>query len=236
MDAAVKPPQNPGSRSEPGAVRVWDVPTRLFHWVLVALVAVNLYTGFVGGLTEMDLHMKTGLAILGLVVFRVAWGFLGSPRSRFRDFVRGPLTVLSYARKLFGKSHEPWAGHNPLGGWSVIALLTILAVQAGTGLFSNDDIFTEGPLAKLVSNSTSDTLTAVHHFTVDILIALIVLHLASVTFYLLVKGQNLIRPMLTGRKRAGEAPPGSDTPFAPRWQAVIILIGAAGAVRAILSL
>lgn len=230
----------PGSgasdRADGSSVRVWDLPTRLFHWLLVILVSVNLYTGFLGGLREMNLHMQSGYAILALVLFRLLWGVIGSARSRFGDFVRGPRAVLAYARGLMRGQGSESVGHNPLGGWSVMALLLVLAVQATTGLFSNDDIFTEGPLAKLVSKATSDMLTSVHDAGVRVLIALIVLHLAAVAFYWLAKGQNLIRPMITGRKRPGEAPVAADQPFAPLWRAGLATAVAAAAVWAIVSL
>ena len=226
-------------RAGPRSVRVWDPATRLFHWALVALVAINIYTGSVGGLWEMDLHMLSGQAILALVVFRVVWGVVGSRHSRFADFVRGPAAVLDYLRRLRrGGDDAPVRGHNPLGGWSVMAMLVSLLVQAGTGLYSNDDIFTEGPLAKTVSKAAGDTLTWVHNVNAKVLFVLIAVHLLAVFGYLIVKRDNLIRPMITGRKRvppertgerAGEAA-NDDPPFASPWRAAVILAGAAALV------
>lgn len=224
------------------SVRVWDPATRLFHWALVILVAVNIYTGSVGGLWEMDLHMLSGQAILSLVLFRVVWGLVGSRHSRFADFVRGPAAVVGYLRRLRGGGDAPPVrGHNPLGGWSVMAMLASLLVQAGTGLYANDDIFTEGPLAKTVSKATSDTLTWVHNVNSKVLFVLIAVHLLAVFGYLIVKHDNLIRPMITGRKplppeappkRAGE-PPAADPPFASPWRAAVILACAAALVWAV---
>ena len=216
-------------------VRVWDVPTRLFHWSLVLLVAANIYTGNVGGLREMDLHKLSGYAILALVLFRLVWGFVGSRRSRFSDFVRGPGAVLGYARSLFGKAHRSVVGHNPMGAWSVMAMLASLLLQAVTGLFSRDDILTEGPLVRTVSKETSRTLSAIHHLNATVLYVLIGLHLAAVLGYLVFRKDNLIRPMLTGRTAVtGEA--GSlDEPFARPWVAGIILAATAGAVWLVVS-
>lgn len=209
-------------------VRVWDLPTRLFHWILVVLVASNLVTGSVGGLWQMELHMTCGYAILALVLFRLVWGVVGSRHSRFGAFVHGPAAVLAYARDLVRGRSAPAVGHNPMGGWSVMALLTVLLLQAGTGLFANDDILTEGPLARTVSKATSDALTSVHVASSNVLMLLIAVHLVAVFGYLIVKRENLIRPMITGVKRW---PPGhgpaADAPFASSWSA---LVAAAAAV------
>ena len=180
-------------------ILVWDLPTRVFHWLLVLLVAVSFVTGKAGG-TAMRYHEWSGVVILWLILFRVLWGFWGSTPSRFVSFLRGPRTVWAYARTLWGKGHDAYLGHNPMGAWSIIAMLTVLTIQAGTGLFANDDIFTEGPLFHLVSKATSDWLTRVHRINQDILLALIVLHLAAIVFYWGVKRENLVAPMMTGRK------------------------------------
>lgn len=211
-------------------VRVWDLPTRLFHWSLVLLVAVSIYTGNVGGLREMDLHKLSGYAILALVLFRLVWGFVGSPRSRFADFVRGPRAVLAYTRSLLGKAHQSFAGHNPMGGLSVVAMLLSLLLQAVTGLFARDDILTEGPLVKYVSNGMSRTLTGIHHLNATVLYVLIGLHLAAVFGYLFFRKDNLIKPMLTGRKVVAAEIEGLDGAYARSWVAAMILAVAAGAV------
>lgn len=227
---------NSGTASGHGAsrpVRVWDPATRLFHWALVILVAVNIYTGSVGGLWEMDLHMKSGYAILSLVLFRVVWGVVGSRHSRFADFVRGPAAVLGYVRRLRGGGGESVRGHNPLGGWSVVAMLASLLVQASTGLYANDDIFTEGPLARTVSKATSDTLTGIHHVNSKVLFVLIAVHLLAVFGYLIVKHDNLIRPMITGRKRVPPETRADDPPFASPWRAAVVLAWAVALVWAV---
>ena len=180
-------------------ILVWDLPTRVFHWLLVILVTVSFVTGTVGG-TAMGYHEWSGVAILVLVLFRVLWGFWGGTASRFAAFVKGPRTVFAYARRLVGKGHPPYLGHNPMGAWSILAMLAVLAVQAGTGLFANDDILTEGPLFHLVGKDTSDWLTRIHLINQDILIGLVALHLGAIFFYWAVKRENLILPMITGRK------------------------------------
>ena len=201
MRGEQSPPAPPGAEPATVAIGVWDLPTRLFHWLLVLLVAVNLYTGNVGGVAEMDLHMLSGYAILTLVLFRFAWGFVGSRHARFASFIRGPRAVLVYARDLFSGDHPPALGHNPMGGWSVAAMLTSLLVQAATGLFADDEILTKGPLAGTVSKATRRLMTGIHDTNAYVLYALIALHLAAVGYYLVVRRENLVRPMLTGVKR-----------------------------------
>lgn len=220
----------PHAASETVPVRVWDPATRLFHWLLVALAAVGIYTGLVGGLGEMDLHIWCGYGILALVLFRAVWGFLGSKYSRFGDFIRGPRAVVRYALGLFSRAPMVVLGHNPLGGWSVLAMLTSLLIQASTGLFANDDIFTEGPLADHVSKATSDTLTAIHNINANVLFALIALHLTAVLSYRLAKGENLVKAMITGSKRIAAGDPRSLIGFVNQWRAVVVMAGAVAVV------
>lgn len=181
-------------------VRVWDIPTRLFHWVLAALVSVSIYTGLDGGFEEMDYHMISGYSILGLVVFRVIWGFIGGHYARFCTFLRLG-KVVPYTQNLFKRDQAPAAGHNPLGALSVLAMLLVLLTQAVTGLFANDDLFLEGPLVHLASDEFSDLMTTIHHYSVEALYVLIGLHLLAIVFYELFKRQRLILPMLTGHKQ-----------------------------------
>jgi cytochrome b len=220
----------------PRKLRVWDLPTRLFHWLLVLLVALNIYTGNVGGLDEMRLHMLSGYAILALIVFRVVWGIVGSWQSRFASFVVGPGRVFAYARDLIRGRHIPTFGHNPLGALSVIAVLIVLAVQAITGLFANDDIFTEGPLADVAGKALSDTLTGIHHRGATILYVLIGLHLAAVFGYLLLQRENLIRPMIFGTKDNDVFPGVADAPFVSPWRAAIIATAAGLAVWGVIQI
>ncbi len=185
--------------TEPKRVMVWDLPTRLFHWLLVVFVVVSFTTVNIGG-NAMPYHQKSGYIILALLLFRVGWGFFGSRTSRFATFVCSPAAVLRYASGLLHRASPKHLGHNPLGGWSIIATLLALLLQAGTGLFANDDIFTEGPLAHLVSKAASDWLTRIHRLNSDLIVILVVIHVMAIIFYLLVKRDNLITPMITGFK------------------------------------
>lgn len=217
-------------------LRVWDPPTRLFHWLLAALVAVNIYTGLVGGLTEMEIHFWSGYAILALIVFRLVWGVIGSRHSRFANFIAGPRRVVGYLANLARGRHAPTVSHNPLGALSVLALLIVLAVQAGTGLFASDDIFTEGPLADTVSADAVNTLTSIHHAGATVLYVLIGLHVATVLAYLALLKVNLIRPMITGRKDAASFPGAADQPFASPWRAAVAAAAAGLGVWALLQI
>ncbi|MGE5465887.1 MAG: cytochrome b/b6 domain-containing protein [Ignavibacteria bacterium] len=183
---------------QPG-VYVWDLPTRAFHWSLATAVALCGATGFAGG-GLMELHAKAGIAIVGLIVFRLVWGVAGSTYARFASFVRGPAAIRAALQ-----GQWQGVGHNPLGALSVLALLGLCAFQVATGLFGNDDIAFNGPLYALVSKETSNALTALHHRAVWLLLALVGLHLAAIAFYLRVKKDNLVLPMLTGWKPEANA-------------------------------
>jgi len=180
-------------------VRVWDLPTRLFHWLLVVLIMISFITGRIGG-TAMQYHEMSGFAVLVLILFRLAWGFVGGQHSRFVTFVRGPAAVIRYVTSLLGKDTVRHIGHNPLGGWSIIAMLISILIQIGTGLFANDDILTEGPLYNLVSKKTSDWLTGIHQLNQQVLLFLCVIHICAVIFYLVAKRENLLKPMFSGTK------------------------------------
>ena len=217
------PDTSPPKSDRPVQIPVWDLPTRLFHWLLVILVAVSFTTGSIGG-NAMTYHEYSGFAILVLLVFRIVWGFIGSRTSRFSDFVRGPAAVWRYATTLFRGDSERSLGHNPMGGWSVLALLLALLIQVATGLFANDDIITEGPLYVWVSKAVSDWLTRVHRINRFVVVALVATHLSAVLFYLWGKGENLIKPMITGKKIwHGEHP---IPPAAPAWLAGAVIAGA----------
>jgi len=198
-------------RSNP--VLVWDLPTRLFHWLLLICVMLSFVAGNIGG-NAMEYHLLSGYAILVLLIFRLAWGFVGSHTARFASFVKDPATVLSHVRVLLQKKTEtPYLGHNPLGGWSIVAMLLVLFVQVATGLFANDDILTEGPLYVWVTKETSNLLTWVHLINRYVLVALIAIHIFAVFFYFFFKHENLVGPMITGIKRwhtAVESPPASN--------------------------
>lgn len=177
------------------ALRIWDMPTRVFHWGLVAAVSVAIATGLVGG-NWMELHGQAGLAIAGLLGFRLVWGFVGNRQARFRHFLPGPRRILAY---LQGR----WLGlgHNPLGALSVLALLGLLSLQVGTGLFGNDEIAFTGPLAARVDEALSLRLTGWHQSLSTVLFIFLGLHLAAILVHHLFKKDNLLMPMLHGRKQ-----------------------------------
>ena len=200
-------------------VRIWDRPTRLFHWLVVALVPAMWWTAE-EELTEI--HMILGRTMLGLVLFRLLWGVFGSSTARFANFVKGPGAVLAHLR---GKAGH-LVGHNPLGAFSVVALLLLLAVQVGLGLFASDeDGIYSGPLAHLVGADASETLTERHETMFDVLLVLIGLHVAAIVYYTWFKRQDLVGPMVTGR---GEAPEAA-APMRPasRWRFVLAASSAA---------
>ena len=201
-------------------LNIWDRPTRLFHWLLVLAVPALWWTAE----EEMiDVHRLIGLGVLGLLLFRLIWGLIGSSTARFAGFVKGPRAIVDYLR---GRA-APAVGHNALGGWSIVAMLVVLVAQVGLGLFSTDeDGLEEGPLAYLVSFDTAEEAAELHDSLFDVLLVLIALHIAAVLYYALFKRQNLVGPMLTGR---GEAPEGA-APMrpAPAWRFVIAALLAGG--------
>ena len=173
-------------------IRVWDLPTRIFHWSLVICVVGAFTTVKLGGLW-MDWHIWFGLATLGLIVFRVIWGLAGPRYARFSVFVRGPRSIAGYIR-----GHIPHiVGHNPLGSVSVVAVLLVFGFQAFSGLFAHDDIMVEGPLAFL-SSRWSDTLTGMHKFNEWIMIALVCLHVGAVLWHRVIRREKLIEAMIHG--------------------------------------
>lgn len=187
--------------------RVWDLPTRLFHWALAACLAGSLVSINLGG-NAVGWHFRFGYAILALLLFRVAWGFVGPRYARFSSFPPSPAAALRYLR---GETSEG-PGHSPLAAFSVYALLLALAVQAGTGLFANDAIMWDGPLKNLVSNATSDTLTRLHKLNRFVVIGLVLLHLAAIAFYTFVKRRRLVAAMITGDAAVAPPPGDADTP------------------------
>jgi cytochrome b len=212
-----------GERGTP----TWDLPVRLFHWLVVLLVISQIVTASVGG-TAMQFHAFGGYAILTLVLFRVLWGFFGGTHARFRDFVRGPGAVVRYAKSMRRGPHSAHRGHNPLGGWSVLAMLGSLLVQATTGLFANDDVMMEGPLAKHVSDRASEIVTAIHDVNAVVLLTLVAVHIAAVLFYLLARKENLIAPMITGRKQSVTSD--ESARYGKLWLAAVLLGCSAAAV------
>jgi len=200
--------------------KVWDAPVRLVHWLLVFLVAASWWTAEEG---EMQLHYWSGLAIVGLLVFRVYWGFAGPETARFSRFVKGPGAVVSYTGKLFKPDYRASFGHNPLGALSVVAILLALIAQVGLGLFASDtDGLESGPLSPYVSYEFAKDAGDLHEDAFNILLILIGLHIAAIVFYLLVKRINLVGPMITGsRKAEGVDGPASGIAPVPLWRFLI---------------
>ncbi len=180
------------------SMRVWDAPTRLFHWAIVVLVAVS-YTSV--QLDWLDIHFLSGYTLLTLLLFRLAWGFVGSETSRFHQFLRSPLAGFRHLAQFTRREPDNEVGHNAAGGWMILVLLGLLAVQVTTGLFSNDDATADGPLRHLVSKATSDRISSVHAFNFNLILAAIGLHVLAILAYALIKKHNLLWPMITGRKR-----------------------------------
>jgi cytochrome b len=229
-DRSSKAPEAAEAQRTARTLRVWDLPTRLFHWLLVALVTAAFVTAGIGG-NLMHYHVRCGEAVLALVLFRTAWGVIGSAPSRFASFLAGPSALWRYGRAVFrrGPDAAGFLTHNPLGGWSVAVMLVALLFQAGTGLFADDDIATAGPLAHWVSAAASRRLTALHLWNRYVVIGLAAVHVAAVLFHLFFKREDLITPMITGDKpwTGGET---GDLSQRPLWLAALAAAGAAGAV------
>ena len=212
---------------EPSArTRIWDLPTRLFHWLLTALVVFSFTTGKLGG-DWLTWHFRSGYAIAALLLFRFLWGFAGSRYARFASFLPSPSRIRSRLRSRAGAVPAS-AGHSAIGTLSVYALLIVLALQISTGVFSNDGSFTEGPWVKFVSSALSDRLSTVHYYNHWLIAGLVALHVAAIAFYLLARKEDLLTPMLTGDKLGIDAP-AADDGIAIRVRAAV-LAAVAGAV------
>ena len=201
-------------------VYVWDLPIRLVHWLLVALLCFSWWTATE---SQMQLHRFSGYAIFTLVLFRIYWGFVGSVTARFARFVRGPAAIISYSRSIFQRSSISVTGHNPLGGWNVVILLTFLLSQVLLGLFAVDvDGIESGPLSYLVSFEAGRAAAKLHERVFHLLEVLIALHLAAILFYRFYKQQNLTAAMIVGTKRLplSEAAAGGRLTYS--WRAATI--------------
>jgi cytochrome b len=183
---------------------VWDLPLRLAHWGLALAVTGAWLSGWIGT-AAFGVHVVCGSAALVLVLFRVAWGFVGPARARFSDFVRGPRAVLASLPGLTRAAHRRVAGHTPLGGWMALALLGLVGVQAGLGLFANDEISHTGPLYGYVSGTLSNRLSAWHVRNAYAILAAVALHVAAALYYRFALGDDLLRPLVTGYKHGVDA-------------------------------
>jgi cytochrome b len=187
------------SLATPGKVKVWDLPVRLAHWLLLVLVGFSWWSGEQGG-DQMVRHSWSGFAILTLVVFRIGWGFIGSDSARFASFVRSPRASFAYLRSVLKRQPKAYLGHNPLGGWMIMALLLVLLVQVVTGLLGNDDSDYEAPLAHWLSHDTSSLMSALHGYSFDLLLILLGLHVAAVLTHVVLQRDDMLKAMFTGVK------------------------------------
>jgi cytochrome b len=222
VEARRKPPRMPdGYRS----VRIWDLPTRVFHWGIVVLIGASWLTQHEEWMT---LHFLAGYTMLAALAFRLVWGVIGSDTARFARFLRGPAAVTRHLRRVFQREPDTEIGHNATGGWMVVVLLVLLGVQVGTGLCANDEVSVQGPLADAVGSDTSDWLSHIHAVNFRLLEAVVVLHVMAIATYRLVKGHRLLRAMVTGDKRLPEkaTPPRMVSPLL----ALLVFAVAAAAV------
>jgi cytochrome b len=217
-------------------VRVWDLPTRLFHWALAVALVAQVATGKIGG-AALTWHLRIGYCIFALIVFRLVWGFVGGHWSRFTSFIYGPASVLRYLRNRHATGDLFHVGHNPLGSASVFAMLAILILQVATGLVADDEIATVGPLNRFVSTPFGLAATAWHKGAgLAIILTLVVLHILAVVFYRVRRRQDLIGPMFSGDKVLPGAVPGSVDDRMSRVRALAVIVASAGLVAAVVKL
>jgi cytochrome b len=224
--------------AEPGlrAVRVWDLPTRVFHWTLVGCVFASFVCVKIAG-NAMIWHTRLGYAVFALLAFRLLWGFAGGRWSRFASFVYSPATVMRYVRgECRGEEHVD-VGHNPLGSASVFALLLFLALQVASGLFADDEIATTGPWIKFVAGSTSQWLTTYHKTMGQwVLVTLVALHVVAIVVYRVRLRKDLVGAMVSGDKLLPADVPASADSHGTRALAVVLLTACAAVVACLVSL
>jgi cytochrome b len=208
-------------------VIVWDLPTRLFHWLIVVLVAAAYATW---RLDWMDWHAIVGEAILALVLFRLAWGLVGSETARFARFLASPAAATHHLATLFRREPDTQVGHNPAGGWMVVLLLALLLGQTLTGIVDNNDVADAGPLTDIMPAAVSNLIDALHTLIWYVLLVAVALHIIAIVTYAVAKGHNLLRPMLTGRKQL----PQQEAP--PRLASAVLALVVAGASAAVAAL
>ena len=218
------------------AVRIWDLPTRLFHWVLALTIVGSVVSAKIGG-NAMVWHMRLGLLVLGLLVFRLVWGLIGGRWSRFASFIYSPLTILRYLRRRTRPGELLDVGHTPLGSLSVFGLLALLALQVATGLIADDEIANVGPLNKFASAASAALATGWHKtWGQGIIITLVLLHVAAIVFYTVVKKQSLVRAMFSGDKSLPAHTPSSRDDLRTRLLAGVLALLCAAGVAALVRL
>ncbi len=218
-------------RTAPRIVLVWDFPVRIFHWLIVALVAAAYATW---RLNWMVWHGWIGYAVLTLVLFRLLWGFFGGETARFSGFLSAPRPVFQHLKHSFRREPDHQVGHNPAGGWMVVLLLALLLVETLTGVYVANDIVDEGPLTEIVPAWAANAIASAHAIGWDVLLAAIVLHVLAIAGFAAIKGQNLLRPMVTGTKvlPASVAAPRAGSPA----RAGLLLLGCAVATALLVNL
>lgn len=178
---------------------IWDLPVRVVHWILVLSLIVAYATHYLG-IEYYAYHVASGYVVIVVSVFRLIWGFLGTSHARFKNFIRGPVATWNYLNDFLRGKEARHLGHNPLGALMIVALLTCMLVQAVSGLFTTDDIFNYGPLYALVSDSTSSFFGSVHRNLFYILLGFVAAHVAAIIYHRVIKRENLLKSMITGRK------------------------------------
>ena len=206
----------------PRIVVVWDAPIRVFHWLIVALVAAAYMTW---RFNWMVWHGLIGEAVLALVLFRLLWGFFGGETARFSHFFTSPLVAVRHLKYALRREPDHQVGHNPAGGWMVLLLLALLLAETLTGLYVANDIADVGPLTEVVPAWAANAIESSHAILWYALLAAIVVHILAIAGFAAIKGQNLLRPMITGTKAM---PPSVAAPRAGSWaRAVLLLLGCA---------
>ncbi len=220
-----------GMGTAPRIVLVWDIAIRVFHWLMVALVAAAYATW---RLNWMVWHGWVGDAVLALLLFRLLWGFFGGETARFSGFLTSPRIAVQHLKYAFRREPDRQVGHNPAGGWMVLLLLVLLLVETLTGLYIANDIADEGPLTEIVPAWAANAIESSHAILWDVLLAAIVLHVLAIAGFAAIKGQNLLRPMITGTK---VLPPSVAAPRAGSpARAVLLLLGCAVATAFLVNL
>jgi len=214
-------------------VRVWDLPTRLFHWTLAVLVAFSWWSGEQGG-SWLNWNFLSGFAVVTLVLFRIVWGLVGSTTARFGHFIKGPRAGIAHLREMFSAHVPRDFGHNAVGGWVIVAMLALLAAQAGLGMFAEDEVAHFGPFNGYVSADVAHRLTKLHHLGGKLILYLVVLHVFAVIVYFVWKRLNLVGPMLSGYSRASDGD--ANAKFVSPWWALLIIVLAGLCVWGIVSL
>lgn len=199
--------------------RIWDLPLRAFHWLLVLGVILSFVTVKIGG-NAMEWHARLGYFVIALLLFRLIWGFIGSYYARFSNFIKGPRSVIDYL-----KNPQSTPGHSPLGALSVVALLSLFGFQVVVGLFASDDIAFDGPLVKYVPSAWVEVMTSLHRLNEPVLLTLVLVHIGAIVYYKKIKKHDLIQPMITGDKSWAEKIPVARDDSSLRWMAAGIFGG-----------